>query len=116
MAELCAFSFVVPIPNSCGLFQSLDELASCEGILCVAVVLWHIRESFCVVVRGDGVLYILCVGHCLLLLQYFSIPLEAVARTVQAKSGVLQTIPLQTPIIRFVLILERRPFVSKVIY
>ena len=84
MAELCAFSFVVPVSDSCGMFKSLYELASCEGILRVAVELRHIREPLCVVVRGNGVLHILCIGHCFDLCGDFSVPLEAVARTVQA--------------------------------
>ena len=98
MAELCAFPFVVPVSDCCGLLKSLQEISSLRIVVC-----------------HEGILEICCL-HDLSVLRFFSVPLEAVARTVQAKSGVRQTIPLQTPIIRFVLILERRPFDSKVIY
>ena len=63
MAELCASPFVVPISDIGGLFESLHELSGGEGVLGVAVELRHVREPLCVVVGGDGVLYILCVGH-----------------------------------------------------
>ena len=93
MAELCAFPFVVPISDIGCLLKSLHELSGCEGILGVAVELRHVREPLRVVVGCDGILYILCIGHFVCLCVGFSVPLEAVARTVQASLGVLQTIP-----------------------
>ena len=93
MAELCASPFVVPISDIGCLFESLHELSGGEGVLGVAVELWHVREPLRVVVGCDSILYVLCVGHFVCLCVDFSVPLEAVARTVQASLGVLQTIP-----------------------
>ena len=99
MTELCAFAFVIPVSDSCGLFQPLDELASCEGVLGVAVELWHVHEPLRVVVGCDGILYILCIGHFVCLCVGFSVPWEAVARTVQAVLGFFKRSQTQSPII-----------------
>ena len=56
MAELCASPFVVPISDIGCLFESLHELSGGEGVLGVAVELWHVREPLGVVVCRDGIL------------------------------------------------------------
>ena len=84
MAELCTFSVVIPRSDFGSLFKSFDESSCGQCIFCVTVELQNVRKSLGIVVYCDSILNCGGVSHCFCFCIGFSVPLEAVARTVQA--------------------------------